>query len=349
MEDGRWKFSLRDILVGMLALGLCLGLFARWLHVGREESRKNLCINNLKQIGLGLHNHHDAFRKLPALTSSQLYGTSPGSVGITSPASGFSWGARIMPFLEEITLYNQLSQNSNKFTASAFSVQPPTGTGGQPLWSVDVALYRCPSYSGPRFATAKEYVAHSGTDATGKTFGVAVSNYVALTATHLSCATSDPNSLNAIEPNGLIIPPTPSRTSVSIRDVVDGLSTTYMLCESRESGYSSWYDGTAGWVVAADPNGQEPTKDSNGFWVTTAGTSIQLGPWRRTPNIVYLPASKLSTIQADCNWGPSSEHNSRIVNHLIGDGGVFGVDENIDPTLYLQLTTRAGAEPVTPP
>ena len=349
MEEGLWKFSLRDVLVAMVAFGVCFALFARWIHVGREESRRNLCVRNLKVFGVAMHNHHDVFRKFPALTSTQLYGTSPGSAGVSSPASGFSWGARVLPFLEEPVLYNHLSQRSNKFKIPAFTVAPPLGPGGKPLWSVEVEGYRCPSYSGPRFATAKEYGVHSGIDAAGKPFGVAVSNYVALTATHLSCAVSDPNSATAVEPNGSIVPPTPARASVSIRDVVDGLSTTYMLCESRESGYSSWYDGTVGWVVAGDPNGPEPTKDSNGFWVTSGGSSIQVGPWKRTASGVYLPASKLSTIQADWNWGPSSEHASRVVNHLTGDAAVHGVHEDIDPTLYLQLTTPAGGEPAKLP
>jgi hypothetical protein len=344
-ERGRWKFSLRDVLVAMIAVGVCFALLARWIHVTREESRRNTCINNLKLIGVGLHNHHDVFRKFPALTSTQLYGTAPGSVGIMSPASGFSWCVRILPYFEETVMYNNISQRSNKFQIPPFSVPSAFGPGGRPLWSVDVATYSCPSYSGPPFAAVKEYVAHSGTDATGKPFGVAASNYVALTATHLTCITNDPDATGAIKYNGVIVP----GRGTNLRDIVDGTYCTLMVCESRESGYSSWYDGTVGWVVAADPNGPEPTKDSNDYWTTSSGSSIQLGPRRSTPKRIYLPAAKLSTIQSDRQWGPSSEHASGVVNHLDGDASVHCLKDDIDPTVYLQITTRAGREPTTVP
>ena len=346
MEGGRWKFSLRDVLVAMVAFGVCFALFARWIHVTREESRRNTCIKNLKRLGFGLHNHHDVFRRFPVLTSTQLYQVSPRAVDLgAAPAAGYSWTSKLLPYLEEAVSYNNLSRYSNKFQISPFSVPRPLGANGPPIWSTELEPFRCPSYSGPRFSTAPEYASHSGTDASGAKFGVAVCNYVALTATHLTCITNDPDATDAIKCNGMIVP----GRGTNLREIVDGTYCTLMVCESRESGYSSWYDGTVAWVVAADPNGPEPAKDSNDFWTTSGGVSIHVGPRRSTPNGVYLPSTKLSTIQVDRKWGPSSEHVSGVVNHLDGDGSVHSLKDDIDPTVYLQITTRAGREPTTVP
>jgi hypothetical protein len=349
-ERGRWKFSLRDVLVAMIAFGVCFALLTHWIHVTREESRRNTCINNLKQLGLAVHNHHDVYARFPIVSylpsthvrKGQLFGVSPGSLSsYSSAAPGYSWGVRILPYLEEVKAYNTIRQLSNRFALPAFLL-PLVGTGKAPPWSMEFDWFRCPSYTGPRFATAPEYLPYSSPSAPDS---VAISNYVAMTATHLKCASGEHAFPDEFAPNGIIV----AWPAVRNRDVSDGLSNTLMLCESRESRYSSWYDGTVGWVVAADCNGADPTKNANSVWMTTGGSSIQVGPNRRTPTVIYLPKSKLSTIKADREWGPSSEHATRVVNHVYGDDSVHGLNADIDPTVYLQLTTRAGAEPAKMP
>jgi hypothetical protein len=340
MEDRRWKFSLRDILVGMIALGVCFAIGAKWLGVEREKARALQCADRLKSLALGVHNCHDVLKRFPPLSYRSQVGR---QVSLKQPSHDYSWCVRVLPYIEETNAYNNLSQISARYTSPAFAV--PLGPTGRPPWSMEIKGLRCPTYSGPEFATATEYMVRSGVDSSGKPYGVAISNFAALTATHIENAVAEPELLNPLGPNGVIV-----RTrNIRWSHITDGTSKTLMLCETRDSVYSSWYDGDVGWFVAADPNGRQPSKDASDFWVTSGGSSLQLGPGTNTPKTVYLPRRTLATMTDDRKWGPSSEHLSGTVNHAMADGSVRAMTANIDPTLYLQLTTRAGGEPVTPP
>ena len=144
-------FTLVELLVVIAIIGILIGLLLPAVQAAREAARRMSCSNNLKQMGLALHNYHDAFKRFP-------YGRTPISFG-------WSWSALILPFVEEASLhdlidfrygYNQPGQN---FKAVATQIK----------------FYQCPSAPPPILVTCCGFI--PGPDDAGET------NYVA-TADH---------------------------------------------------------------------------------------------------------------------------------------------------------------------
>lgn len=336
-----YTFSLFDLFGSITIIGILLALILPALQRSRLPHRSNYCRNNTKQLLIALHNYHDVHKQFPRVTSTQLRGVPPGSVPSDfNPGAGYSWHIALLPYMEETALFNTIRTTSNDFTTPAFDpaisqdlLHPSRAR--KRYSAIVLTCERCPDKWQPEHATASEY------RALGKDV-VAGCNYVALSATHLDCILGDPQAPNYIPPNGVIVP---GPQIIKFHDIIDGASKTLVITETREEAYSSWYDGTVAWVVGADPNGPSPVFNVHGSVVAAAGkTSINLGPSQNNYTC-YLPAKLHGAIQQDWQWGPSSEHSQgKIVIHGVADGSVRSITDDIDPTLYLKLITRAGKE-----
>lgn len=167
--------------------------------------------------------------------------------------------------------------------------------------------------------------------------------------------------------------------------MVDGTSKTIIVVESKEPAISSWYDGTASWVVAT-PLGnntdlynasyqttnnfciqplrvQLPTPPGGFpypyFWlfqktdgtVLPGVTALNYGPKTDT-GVNFNKRGTGSTPIANWStwlWGPSSDHSGGTVMHAWADAHVSGLPEDIDANVYLHLCTRSGKEPDSEP
>jgi prepilin-type N-terminal cleavage/methylation domain-containing protein/prepilin-type processing-associated H-X9-DG protein len=88
----RRGFTLVELLVVIAIIGVLVALLLPAVQAAREASRRTQCQSNLRQLGLALHNYHDARRCFPASHDANLW----------------SWIAHILPFMEEGALQNQL-------------------------------------------------------------------------------------------------------------------------------------------------------------------------------------------------------------------------------------------------
>ena len=91
----RRGFTLVELLVVIAIIAVLIALLLPAAQQAREAARRTVCRNNLKQIGLALHNYHEAFNTLPM-------GNSPDSDG----GWGQSWWVGVLPFLDQATIYN---------------------------------------------------------------------------------------------------------------------------------------------------------------------------------------------------------------------------------------------------
>lgn len=137
-------FTLVELLVVIAIIGVMVGLLLPAVQAAREAARRMSCGNNFKQIGLGLHNYHAAYNKLP----QQMGGTFSNPVG---PHNNFelSWLVGLLPFVEQQALWEQISNPldpDGTGPAVAFpAMGPALGNTGYVPWRTQVSAYRCPS------------------------------------------------------------------------------------------------------------------------------------------------------------------------------------------------------------
>src|SRR5688500_1820127 len=110
-RPGPQGFTLVELLVVIAIIGILVALLLPAVQAARESARRAKCLNNLKQMGLALHMHHDTYGRLPAGFVSQTTGTWPGGSNDPTPESGPGWSlfAAILPFLEGSNLHAKIN------------------------------------------------------------------------------------------------------------------------------------------------------------------------------------------------------------------------------------------------
>ena len=133
-------FTLVELLVVIAIIGTLVGLLLPAVQAAREAARLSSCQNNMKQIGVAIHLHHDAKQRLPP--GSSLDQSPFGTSTKTSGWGGSSCFAHLLPYLEETALYAKWN-----FSASDDHIGPGYATGVRLPWG------RCPSSNMPQWRT----------------------------------------------------------------------------------------------------------------------------------------------------------------------------------------------------
>ncbi len=97
-----YGFTLVELLVVIAIIGILVGLLLPAVQAAREAARRMQCSNNLKQIGLALHNYESTYKSFPSGNIVRINGTD-------IRGDGWTWHARILPYVEQTSLYNQVS------------------------------------------------------------------------------------------------------------------------------------------------------------------------------------------------------------------------------------------------
>ncbi|MGC4005008.1 MAG: DUF1559 domain-containing protein [Pirellulales bacterium] len=352
----RRGFTLVELLVVIAVIALILMLVIPSIQSPRISAFKNSCRNNVKQLGLALLNHQDTYRTFPPLVysgDSKLKGNLDAQT-VEAADLRYSFNVRLLPFIEEDSLYKQISKASTKFSQDPNSLRVTnSGVSGEVHpGAIRLSGFICPGFSGET---------ESG--------GFAASNYVALAATTEGKLTPqgafDPDDakntqLWNVEPDGMVIPDRLARGQPMAR-MKDGTSKTCVLAESREgvligggakeTSQNAWYKASQSYVYAFPPSLSPGTNDvgfdARGNFTTSAKTAINYGPSVQSPGAVYK--SSASPGPAPRNWGPSSDHQGGIVVHAMGDGSVQEITTDVDPGAYYSAITVAGGETLTLP
>lgn len=298
-------FTLIELLVVIAIIAILIALLLPAVQAAREAARRTQCKNNLKQMGLAIHNYESSCRVFPP-SSISPFGRGVWSYPGTGPADPgirlHSFASLILPYMEAANLYNTIDYNVSALAASNRTVA-----------SQILPFYRCPSYSGREFSTDPLYVTSVGFNK------FAIRNYVAIGARTVVSLSG------AIPAEGVMYP----QSRNGFRDITDGTSNTIMIAESREENASVWIDGTSAAVAARFMALVPPTYAGN-------RVSINHQPYFQGgvfPNSIGQ------------NWGPSSQHTGGA-HHLLCDGSVRFLSDNMDVNVYDGLATRSGGEVV---
>jgi len=156
-------FTLVELLVVIAIIGVLVGLLLPAVQAAREAARRMSCSNNMKQIGLGLHMHHDTMGFFPSQRDN-LKAPVP-----TSQQSFYRWGplGLLTPFLEQTAIYEAIDLKKPLYL---FSMGPPPGVATHPDLAEEVATsvptFLCPSDVNQRVSQewgATNYHANNGT------------------------------------------------------------------------------------------------------------------------------------------------------------------------------------------
>ncbi len=214
----RRGFTLIELLVVIAIIAVLIALLLPAVQSAREAARRMHCINNLKQMGIALHNYHDALLIFPPgyIAASKFID------GETDTAPGWSWASMILPQLEQGALYSSINVY--------LPIQAPANTTAA---LTVVSAYLCPS---DQFTMGNTYPV---TDGLGNTVAtVAVSSYAACTGSDAADVALGLN--NDGSGNGLFY----RNSGVRIAAITDGTSQTVAILER------AWGDTEGTWTGA---------------------------------------------------------------------------------------------------
>ncbi len=355
-------FTLVELLVVIAIIGVLVGLLLPAVQAAREAARRMSCSNNFKQIGLGLHNYHSAFNRLPQQrTGTQATQNWPVAFSDTENVFQLSFLVGILPFVEQQAVWEQIS-NPNGFHSDLTPRTPPWPAMGPSVdnhdnygpWVTEVVTYRCPSDPG---RGAPAYGRTNYGACLGDSCNMPNGDYMWWDHSSDSAAAGWP-SANGVGRGTFV-----ARKQTAFRDILDGLANTIACGElATDLGDRDKRTSTVE-QTGASGIGDVPTScrgsiaaDRPNFWSPSAQTPADADPgqgsrWARgyqwssafaihsgvytnlPPNSEIcqeLPAGQWGGPMADrVNTTVSSRHQGGA-HVLMGDGAVKFVTDSIE-------------------
>lgn len=309
-------FTLVELLVVIGIIGTLVGLLLPAVQAAREAARRNSCANNLKQIGLALHNYHDARKAFP-------WGGSMGADFVNGPNTGnhgFNWRVWILPFNEETTLWDQLA-----------ALDPTTAGCSSTTWKnlsqhqTQIAWLRCPSekqpmiragYTGsytPQSAARANYVASAGPVAgypgAPQGCGLCLSSQA-----NCICTNQDGHHFASRQDAGGSGMFALRKTFIAMHNVTDGASKTLFVGECKL-----------------------------GTTATNGGAFQWMDPLSMASTVYGLDTPNYNTTYWDKTFG---SFHGKGATFVFVDGSTQWINADIDLFTLSYLGTRAGADQV---
>lgn len=317
----RQGFTLIELLVVIAIIAILVALLLPAVQQARESARRTQCKNNLKQIGLALHNYHDIYGTFPPGRTRNTYS------GITSAwyTGNISWLPRLLPQIDQAPLYNKINWNLGFGTSGTDGHGGVNGTNPTGARRQIVPAFRCPSDPGNG---GVPWTTPAGVRVTGAApnSGYASGNYVGSVgrATRLTG-----NPLGVFGQN----------TKARFRDFTDGTSNTLAVSEVVIGFYREGVnDSGNNTVCTAGSKDTSSTRQAGYSWFYT------YYPQAAFFNTFVAPNNKLSV---DCGVNSDRVNQAARSMHVGGvqatlcDGSVRFISENIDLGTWANLGNKA--------
>lgn len=311
-------FTLIELLVVIAIIAILIALLLPAVQQAREAARRTQCKNNLKQIGLALHNYHDVYLQFPM----GGYAAVDDSCGYDD--DGYGWGVMLLPYLDQTPLFNQLPMTSPHDP----SCQPPNWGVFQKTFSTtggiinaggqhSLPAFRCPSSTLPDVTGSFSVPCQDrpGDPCSGITLNITQPDYAT------GYGTSDYKGCVGVNDDGFFIKQRDAAGAgrgkgTKMRDITDGTSNTIAV------GEASYIRNTAQWGIWMGlPNADEPA-----LFKTSAPSAINGGGNSGDFEYHIGPNDMAHAVDDDAAF---SFHTGGA-QFLLGDGSVRFISENID-------------------
>jgi prepilin-type N-terminal cleavage/methylation domain-containing protein len=316
MKRIRWRlgFTLIELLVVIAIIAVLIGLLLPAVQKVREAANRMSCSNNLKQIGLGLHNYHDAFGVFPPARGDlllQIYANPPPPADNPNLIPGFTqyrgWMTHLLPFIEQDNLAKALY--ADRAPGASAWVNPFFNNYGK-----NIKTYQCPSDG----RVARTPAAGNG----------APTSYAGVTGSDTDPTVQVGGAPSPRGTNGVFNVNGGSKTNPSTRiaDITDGTSQTLMVGERPPDEMVFW-----GWWAVSDLDCLLSTYQQNRFWSTCP-----------LPGLYRAPVSPLNFDREACHFWSLHSGGGQW---LLGDGSVKFISYT-QTGITLPMASRSGGEVV---
>jgi prepilin-type N-terminal cleavage/methylation domain-containing protein/prepilin-type processing-associated H-X9-DG protein len=332
-RSGRIAFTLVELLVVIAIIGILVALLLPAIQAARAAARRTQCINNMRQVGLALFNHHDARRRFPHGTYNWIDFFMTAAEPYTLKENRRCWFHDIMPYFEESTLFQAFAEHQSK-GGVAYDF---------PLCSTPIPLFMCPDDpTNPKIVTWS----HSSTGVVGPPpAGDGKGPSQGFSGNYVTCSGDGffnpgpplgkpPAYKNSAKLNGIFF----AVSKISTKDITDGTSHTAMVGEvilspdekddDIRGRYYNPCGGAANFTTLYPPNTSVPDKIN---WLSA----------RPVPEAPAIPCTRCF---AQDTYLSSRSLHAGGANMLAADGSTHFVPNDIDPVVYKGFGSRNGAE-----
>ncbi len=324
MRVKRDGFTLVELLVVIAIIGILIALLLPAVQAAREAARRSQCTNNLKQVGLSMHNYHDVHKCFPAAVYRN---------GQNDFWRGYSAFVQVLPFIEQQAVYDTLKADSRNFYLHW------NHGDTQNIRASAIAAYKCPSDSA--FPSAG---GNSWANGPGCNYGVSTGSTIEWNHWKRQ------NGMFRCKDDGN------SQAEVKMADIRDGTSNTMLASEhlTGDDNDGQLMNGNSSEtrIGSAFPGGEsnaDATQAQLDTWglacqgVTTHNSEngcqwVAPEPTQTTLNVVAPPNWKYPNCQTsgsgfaadrDGAYVPRSRHPGGV-NVAVGDGSTRFISETID-------------------
>lgn len=304
----RRGFTLVELLVVIAIIGILIALLLPAVQAAREAARRSQCANNLKQIGVAMHNYHDIYKTLPVGAYSCCWGT---------------WKVAILPYIEQLNL-RQLYVDYNKYGFPVDNARYSHPINRHAV-TTRISTYQCPSDT----PNPNIFIAHITSDNYAVNYG--------------NTGLGQQSNLNGVRFGGAPFKDSGSHTSDAIayafRDIPDGLSNTLMVAEvqqgvGRDLRGFSWWGDASGFEAYLPPNSFLP--------------DVIYTPFYCSNHPEYnLPCIGTPTATQPSMYAARSRHPAGV-QVVSCDGAGHFVSDSISLIVWQMASTAHGAEMANP-
>jgi prepilin-type N-terminal cleavage/methylation domain-containing protein len=355
----RFGFTLIELLVVIAIIAILVGLLLPAIQKVRESSNLTKCANNLKQIGIALHNYHSVYMGFPSGKLQPYTAPYTPTVAGSTAYSRWSIHSQILPFLEQEALFNNINFN--------FPPETPGMAGATNF----MPAYTNPAGSGPAGSRANEFACRTvvpgflcpsdpGQGASGPAGDwPGGNNYVASQGVQFLCDLT-PKQLSTTvpgaQPDGLFY----FLSHTKLTDVTDGASNTVIFSEKRRG--QGFHDPNTDMFTMHTQTSL--TNAYNTCLGLNTSTALPLTLWQgaswsmgemccttynhvTTPNTVSCAGTGFpGTMSNMAMVITANSAHTRGVNCLMGDGAVRFIHNEVDLNVWRALGTINGQEAI---